>query len=55
MMAGVPSFAKAIVAVDFLITFLDPSEEAGRAPSSYSFLFTVLFVWPLEGWKLKLL
>lgn len=54
MTVGVPGAAIETVAVAILMTFLDPSEEVGKAPSSYSFLFTVLFVWPLEGrWKLN--
>lgn len=54
MMVGVPCVAIATVTVAFFMTFLGPSEEAGRAPSSYSFLFTVLFIWPLEGrWELN--
>lgn len=44
MMVGVPCVAMATVVVTFLITFLEPSEGAGRAPSSYSFLFTGVFV-----------
>lgn len=37
----------------FLATFLDPSKEAERDPSSYSFLLAVLFGWLLGGWKLN--
>lgn len=54
MTVGVPGVTMATVAVAFLTTFLDPSEEAGTVPSSYSFLFTVLFVGPLGGtWELQ--
>lgn len=41
MIAGEPCFAT--VTAVFFPTFFDPSEEAGGAPSSCSFLLVVLF------------
>lgn len=49
--AGGTCFATA--RAGFLATFLDPSKEAERDPSSYSFLLAVLFGWLLGGWKLN--
>lgn len=37
----------AIVTVVFLVVFLGESEERGILLSSYSFLFTVVFIWAL--------
>lgn len=44
----------ALATADFLMTFFGLSEVAGVAPSSYGFLFTVLFVKLLEErWELN--
>lgn len=48
MAAAVSCVTLATTAVAFLMTFLGPSQEVDRAPSSYSFLFVVLFVWLLK-------
>lgn len=40
--------AAAMMTVVFLVIFLGESEERGTLLSSYSFLFTVVFIWALH-------